>query len=564
MKHLRSRPPLLCFARGFRAAFPWLCLFFAALPARALFVQQIPLAVGWNAIHLEVEPDDLSPAAVFGAPEIEMVWTFGDADGAPEFIVNQDELPWNTPGWAVFVPRGEAAAVSTLASVSGGRCYLVKTSAATTLSVAGRPVNRTVFWRTGRFNLVGLPADPATSLPFDDFLGARPAGGGPSGLRAYQLGADGRWTLIANPGAAGPQRGRAYWIFHDTRVARSGPWSLDEVSLSGVDFDASRTVQPIRLTNHTDYALTGLQLRAEAAPLLYDAGLDPARPDARWRDLAEFAGSVPSRAARDLVLGLSRAPGDTGFDEVLTVRGGGQLLRLPLRAAPTRGHAGLWGGEVRVTHVSYANGASPTTPVPTQDPLAFRILLHVGTTPVGGAPASARLLKEVYVVGQPVVGVPGAVVPALVADSSLLPTYQGISNRQGRQVGYRLSAITYDFPTPTLNLTGQFGGQLAGSLVIAPSGALHPFRHRYHPEHDNLSPELSPMPADFPGHLREVWEMRRAFILDFDDATAGDPQDGPGRLDGEYREVLTGAHREPIHLSGRFTLRRINAIADLQ
>ena len=93
--------------------------------------------------------------------------------------------------------------------------------------------------------------------------------------------------------------------------------------------------------------------------------------------------------------------------------------------------------------------------------------------------------------GNLVVDKPGRYV--LLTDDTLIPRFQGAAVRDGEPVGRRLSTVGYDFPTdPTnnfLNLAGffTFGQKLSGTLMLPFDHPTNPYRHKFHPDHDNLN-----------------------------------------------------------------------------
>jgi hypothetical protein len=87
--------------------------------------------------------------------------------------------------------------------------------------------------------------------------------------------------------------------------------------------------------------------------------------------------------------------------------------------------------------------------------------------------------------------------------------------------------------------------------VIAPDDPLNPFRHKFHPDHDDPS---------------ESYEVTRNIALEFTSNVAeASLMAGWGDTDigGVYREVLTGLHKQEIHVKGTFLLHRISQIGQL-
>jgi hypothetical protein len=153
----------------------------------------------------------------------------------------------------------------------------------------------------------------------------------------------------------------------------------------------------------------------------------------------------------------------------------------------------------------------------------------------------------------------------LLTDDSLISMFGGAAVRDGVSVGRRLSSIGYDFPSTTtsnfLTLTGTFaiGDSLSGTLTMPPDHPTNPFKHKFHPDHDNLN-------ARFDGPTLEAYSATRQVRLDF----LASPPDGPAvpdfgynEMGGTYRETISGIHKNAIYVSGTFRLRRASLIAQL-
>ena len=91
----------------------------------------------------------------------------------------------------------------------------------------------------------------------------------------------------------------------------------------------------------------------------------------------------------------------------------------------------------------------------------------------------------------------------------------------------------------------------------APGIATNPFKHKYHPDHDNLN-------ATFTGPKEEAYQVTRTIEMTF---TATDPGSGAGAtaleygssiLGGTYRETLSDLHRRPLVGTGTFRISRVS------
>lgn len=116
--------------------------------------QAFALRPGWNAIYLEVEPADRSPAAVFNNGAIKQVWSSFAGDSAVGYITSPDET-WNDGVGRRYVPANRPEAVVTdLFSIFGNRAYLVEVGGTTSinLTVTGEPARVRRSWTGGSLN----------------------------------------------------------------------------------------------------------------------------------------------------------------------------------------------------------------------------------------------------------------------------------------------------------------------------------------------------------------------------------------------------------------------------
>jgi len=155
---------------------------------------------------------------------------------------------------------------------------------------------------------------------------------------------------------------------------------------------------------------------------------------------------------------------------------------------------------------------SPTAesdPQPTGDEFPIRLLVHVDRS---GQP---RLLKEVIQLFKEQVLGPDPATPGfqtlidpgsyvLITNDDLIPEFSGVAMRDGKPVGMRISTAAYDFDETTpgwdaeshaLRMAGQFttSGVVSASIEMGKNFPTNPFRHRYHPDHNNLDNQFLPM-----------------------------------------------------------------------
>jgi hypothetical protein len=208
-------------------------------------------------------------------------------------------------------------------------------------------------------------------------------------------------------------------------------------------------------------------------------------------------------------------------------------------------------------------------PFPTATEFQLRLLLHVDN---GG---QARLLRKVLQMwkdgtyttndsGVQVVDQPGRFV--LVTDDSLIPNFTGSALRDGQRVARRFSSTTFAFPTPlSLAATGDFGASnsvFSCTNTLDYDDALNPFKHQYHPDHDNLDERFS---QKLPEGV-ESFTVTRAIQLQF---TATDPDGltmagwGDNQLGGVYQETISGLHNSSLYVRGTFRLQQVSRVGVL-
>jgi hypothetical protein len=210
-----------------------------------------------------------------------------------------------------------------------------------------------------------------------------------------------------------------------------------------------------------------------------------------------------------------------------------------------------------------------TNPTPVARLFDLQVLLHVD------ADRKTRLLQQVTQLwkegtyttdaqGNKVVAVPGKTV--LVTDETKLGSYTGITLKDNKPVGRRLTAPAFYFPsTPAQNfilLDGDFAVNqvVSGAYTIGFQDPRNPYLHRYHPDHDNLD-------VRFKDIKKEAFDIGRSFqfeIQAWDLAKGTPPADYDySTLNGVFRETLTGLHKYPINLLGTVQLRRLAEVSEL-
>jgi len=555
--------------------------------------QTITLQPGWNAVWLEVRPEDDRSSAVFSQLPVASVWTRLERLSSVDFIQSASEAAFNEAGWQRwFPPSREESFLNNLFAVQANHAYLIKSTNPVPViwNLTGRPSLRQPDWVPDAFNLRGLPVDPTASPTFLGFFSPSAAHYDSAAGQlqpVYRLNSgSAQWEQVA-PGDS-LQSGAAYWIFTRGASDYLAPLNADVDLGDGLDFGDELTQLNLHLKNWRSSPINALitEQAGGASSILSHYNFDPVS-GGQWPALpAPLPQALGGGSRSTLRLAARRQDMSAGsYDSILEVRdGAGTRLLIPVHVedpaaavapgapnqvvAPSDPLAGLWVGSATLKAVSEAHSADPTTPTPVNSALSLRLLVHVDAT------GQARLLKEVLQMwkdgtytndtgGNLVADQPGQYV--LLTDDTLIPFFGGATVRDGESVGRRLSSVGYDFPSTATNnyleLAGSFsvGNSLSGTLTLPYDYPTNPFYHRYHPDHDNLN-------ARFDGPLVEAYTTTRQIALQF----LTSPPDGPAvpdfgynEMGGTYSETITGIHKYPIHVSGTFRLTRVSLIANL-
>ncbi|WP_395738914.1 hypothetical protein [Prosthecobacter sp.] len=198
--------------------------------------------------------------------------------------------------------------------------------------------------------------------------------------------------------------------------------------------------------------------------------------------------------------------------------------------------AGLWVGDITLDQVNevHARQTTGATPTPAAKPFSMRVLLHVN------ASGQIKLLKEAVLMRTR--GASPA--PVIVTQMNLIPNYDGVTVRGGQLIGQRFSTVSFPMSGDTLALSGGLaaGTSATGTLALAASSPVNPFRHKYHPDLANAGRAVS-----------------RAISIAI---TAGEtPADHV--LNGTWSETITGLHNSAITVTGSLVLNRVSTVDQL-
>lgn len=250
---------------------------------------------------------------------------------------------------------------------------------------------------------------------------------------------------------------------------------------------------------------------------------------------------------------------------------------------------GLWVGIAKINAVCETNNPEDSqTPRATANAFSFPVILHIDSTD------QPRLLNEVFIMSTAAVRAedpdhPGELIITeppryvLLTEPSLISKYEGIRTVGNKSIGRRLSSAAFGTSKPDATQTAKYHHNLVSTqfpvklvamdsatsaiisceIVLDYDDPLNPFKHKFHPDHDNLS-------LRFDGMLdegKESYQITRTVGLEF---KAKNPEGntlesnwGDAEVGGIYHETLSGIHKNTINVSGTFILKHTLSVENL-
>ncbi|MCI0747735.1 MAG: hypothetical protein L0Y58_20200 [Verrucomicrobia subdivision 3 bacterium] len=559
--------------------------------------QTMQLRPGWNAVFLEVHPEPENCDAQFSGLPVESVWDWNRTTESAQFVQDPSTLLPGAPGWLTWFPPNHAlAGVGNLFTLRDGRPYLIKVAnnaAPVTWTVTGRPSLRRVTWRPGEVNFVGFHVGMQAPAFQSLFAGESALAGQP----VYALDAAGAWRAFSDLSTAKPKAGEAYLVRCRLPAKAAGTILVDSGSRQGLSFAGNAAEQSIRIRNASVGARNiSVRVLPSTSPPVGQPPLAGPVPLEYWR--ANYATTnfgweplsapltftaLPAGQEWNIRLGVRRAAASSAapgskYQSLLEVTDDvGTRWLVPINADPGDAspaadsgpgesqYAGIWIGEAVLKAVSQpAHPSDPSLARPAGSDFSFRIIMHVD-----GA-GTARLLRHVFLVRKPPVMVSDPMDPNLnriaepartvaVTDEALIPDIIGT----GEIVGRRVSSAAFGFEQPVVLTGGAFGaGTLNATLTLDYDHPLNPFKHIFHPDHNNLDERFEQKLPEG----KEAFTVARSLSLQFtatDPLGLNPPSWGDTELGGNYRETITGLHRSAIQVSGNFRLVRVAPTAAL-
>ncbi len=544
--------------------------------------QTINLEPGWNSVYLEVQPEPRDCNEVLDGLPIASVWCWNPKSSSVQYIStppSPESLQVGHPQWLVYFPPSQPEHVATsLFNIIGGKAYLIKLNGVQQVqwTIKGRPRLPRIDWQAETHFLCGYHLSDGGEPTFADFFSASAYHEGRPIYRLVETGGNWQWQSVdANDTMT---RAEAYWTSSQYTSAFTGPLEVVEQA-GGLEYGKILVEQTLTIKNLSDSNMTvDITLRSSLSPpegayepvagdvpLLYWVG--PPDSNTPWQELPPtLSVDVNSGDTKYLRLAVQRSamPAEGRYQSILEVDNNqGMTIRVPVSAEYTD-LTGLWVGYAAIDSVSQPADDNDPNAKPTGSEFQFPLILHVD------ANDNVYLLREIVqlwkygvmdtdpITGMDFVAEPGRFV--LVIDESLFsdPNYGGATLRDGQLRGRRISSAAFSFPQPAKMqpISGSFGFEGAvfepeQPIVIAPGDPLNPFKHKFHPDHDD---------AD------EIYQITRHLRLVFDSEAAGASTIagwGDTDIGGVYSEVLTGLHQRDIYVEGTFRLHRVSQIGQL-
>lgn len=590
-------------------------LLFAAslqtLLAVPTITQEVTLSPGWNAVHVDVQPDVPTIEDLFSGLNVDSVWTYADSTGSPEFVQDVTEEALQRAGWFSWVSTNRVESFQNdLLRLQANRAYLIKLDAATNqvLRLTGRPSSRPRPWTPDALNLRGLPVDPGLPPTFLSFF--RPSAAHYSATQGlvpiYSLGTNGVWERVQPADLM--EAGKAYWIQSRGGSDYLAPISARPFASDSLEFGTGQPDLELHLAN-LDLSPRTLEIRDLRNPgtnaLSIAVATETGVPG--WVPLpALWTRTLPGASSSRERVAIRRQDMESDiYESVLeVVDGQGVRLFIPVvadrelsssssssgslaKSIGSRIASGLWLGLASINAVSEAHSGPLTTnvetgfslelttnatsgivvtsrvpnsvvrtapsmaPTPTASEFNLPVILHVDSA------GTVRLLKEVIEMWKDGTttntpdGTTVTVVPGrevLVTDESKITGLTGVFSRDGTPVGRRHSTAGFDFAENELPMSG----------TLAPGGTVATT--------NTLSETFARNPFKHryhPAHRRGL-TIRRVLRLEVDPASTNSPPGyGESLLMGTYRETVTGLHKTNIVASGSFRLTRVSTTSVL-
>ena len=206
--------------------------------------QTIQLQPGWNAVHLEVQPQPDDCDTILANLPIESVWKWNRRFSTIQFVTDPSTLLPEDPDWLVWLPLSDKEAfLRRLRSLDANQSYLIKVAddaGPVTLAIKGQVVLPRLDWYPHGLNLVGFPVNPVNPPTFSDFFKFTKQVNTSLGYgnELFSLNSLGHGQRIVQPYRERVQPGVAYWVRTEKKPASIGALQVT-ASAGALDFGAT-------------------------------------------------------------------------------------------------------------------------------------------------------------------------------------------------------------------------------------------------------------------------------------------------------------------------------------
>jgi hypothetical protein len=547
--------------------------------------QTVSLAKGWNAVYLQVEPDDARCSVVFGDWPVSSVSLYNMARMYAQFIESPSE-PVSSPveflTWSPGVPAGANGFNQVLA----GQSYLIYALSSCVRTLTGRPAVPRIAWvpSTNACNLVGFRSGAGAT--FGTYLSG--AGFDASQLAVYAVSGtnSAKPTLVRVGGFTGLNTApidaaKAYFIACDKVSSFSGPVKVYPEGTIGLGFPTNSSYQTLRMKNESGSALAVTLTVTNSAIL--PSGAQPVLPPlqafdsgAGWLPLTHLVRTLQPGEDWSLTLALDRTGMTAGllYGGVLVCSdAAGGRVEVPLEAeygpadpAHALWPAGLWVGKATLNQVSQVLSDGTTVDgAKAGGSMELRLILHVDTD------QQCRLLQRVLIAG--VENTNGVWSPSLYLDESKVPPGAKCVRISSVAFGSKNGNIVRD--DNYFGSNDGFGKNLRFIFSLPADDSVNPFRHPYHPDHDGLDAKFKTElpfgddPQNYVGEIKpELFSITSTITMSWTNAPAAGGASAlwnpAEKVSGSVAYQVDGLRREgQILMRGAFELRRISQVGTL-
>jgi len=215
-------------------------------------MQSFHLEKGWNAIFLEINPEEKDTDKVFSSLAIDQVATFYPQSTSVQYIKDPSEN-WKHEGWLKWVPPDSPYAfLKNLYHLHAAQAYLIHASETIVWQVKGEATFSHPRWRPNSFNLTGFYIDPDNPPSFATYFENSKAH---AHLLIYDL-INNQWKKITDPQTHFIQSGKAYWVYCQGESDYMGPLDITLPMEDALAFHLFSSRLRIDLKNTTEFPIT--------------------------------------------------------------------------------------------------------------------------------------------------------------------------------------------------------------------------------------------------------------------------------------------------------------------